>query len=109
MCGIAGEIRFDGCVPEVKTLQRICNAMENRGPDNSGILQHGPIALGHRRLKIFDLSEHGQQPMYDPHLGLAAVFNGAIYNFPELLLSVAYSSQIMFKNYWLHLKTIKPR
>lgn len=84
MCGIAGEIRFDGSAPEVKTLQRICNAMESRGPDNSGILQYGPIALGHRRLKIFDLSEHGQQPMYDPHLGLGAVFNGAIYNFPEL-------------------------
>ncbi|MGE3317818.1 MAG: N-acetylglutaminylglutamine amidotransferase [Candidatus Berkiella sp.] len=84
MCGIAGEIRFDGTIPEVKTLQRICNAMENRGPDNSGIIQHGSIALGHRRLKIFDLSEHGQQPMFDPHLGLAAVFNGAIYNFPEL-------------------------
>lgn len=84
MCGIAGEFRFDGELPEIKTLQMICNAMEKRGPDSSGVMQHGPIALGHRRLKIFDLSERGQQPMYDPHLGLGVVFNGAIYNFFEL-------------------------
>jgi asparagine synthase (glutamine-hydrolysing) len=44
----------------------------------------GPIALGHRRLKIIDLSERGAQPMVDPGLGLSAVFNGCIYNYREL-------------------------
>ncbi|HZA09622.1 N-acetylglutaminylglutamine amidotransferase, partial [Mycobacterium sp.] len=44
----------------------------------------GAVALGHRRLKILDLSERGAQPMVDPELGLAAVFNGLIYNYREL-------------------------
>src|SRR5690606_34687086 len=41
-------------------------------------------AYGHRRLKIMDLSDAAQQPMFDPQLGLGIVFNGAVYNHPEL-------------------------
>jgi asparagine synthase (glutamine-hydrolysing) len=49
-----------------------------------GMFSQGNKALGHRRLKIIDLSESAQQPMVDNHLGLAIVFNGAIYNYKEL-------------------------
>jgi len=84
MCGIAGEIRFDGLGADVAAVARITEAMHRRGPDGHGVHAAGPVALGHRRLKIIDLSERGAQPMVDPELGLAAVFNGCIYNFREL-------------------------
>ncbi len=84
MCGIAGEIRFDGHPADVEAVARITEALQRRGPDGSGVHAAGAIALGHRRLKIIDLSERGAQPMVDPELGLAAVFNGCIYNFREL-------------------------
>ncbi|MDT7616272.1 MAG: hypothetical protein QOF00_3719 [Pseudonocardiales bacterium] len=84
MCGIAGEIRFDGGTADAEAVARITAAMHRRGPDGSGVHASGPIALGHRRLKIIDLSERGAQPMVDPGLGLSAVFNGCIYNYREL-------------------------
>ena len=84
MCGIAGEIRFDGQQVNIKAIQRITDAMTPRGPDGGGILQRNDVAFGHRRLKIIDLSERGQQPMVDSQLGLSMVFNGCIYNYPAL-------------------------
>ena len=57
-------------------------ALQRRGPDDSGQWQSGPVALGHRRLKIIDLSDRSHQPMVDAELTL--VFNGAIYNYREL-------------------------
>ena len=57
---------------------RPCTAV---GRTARGVHAAGPIALGHRRLKIIDLSERGGQPMVDAELGLAAVFNGCIYNY----------------------------
>ena len=58
--------------------------MAPRGPDGSGIWVNGPVALGHRRLAIIDLSAAGAQPMADPQLGLTVVFNGCIYNYEAL-------------------------
>ncbi len=58
--------------------------MAARGPDACGFHSQGPLALGHRRLKIMDLAPASGQPMVDHQLGLALVFNGAIYNYPEL-------------------------
>jgi asparagine synthase (glutamine-hydrolysing) len=84
MCGICGEIRFDETAADVGAVEKMACAMDSRGPDSSGILAQGRVALGHRRLKIIDLSEHSQQPMFDAELGLGIVFNGAIYNYPEL-------------------------
>jgi asparagine synthase (glutamine-hydrolysing) len=84
MCGIAGEVRFDGAAADVEAVARITAAMHRRGPDGSGLHAAGAIALGHRRLKIIDLSERGAQPMVDAELGLTAVFNGCLYNYREL-------------------------
>ena len=58
--------------------------LEKRGPDDSGVWARGPVALGHRRLSIIDLSPMGAQPMVDPHEGLTVVFNGIIYNYKQL-------------------------
>ena len=84
MCGICGEIRFDGSAADVAAVDDMTCSMTRRGPDANGVFAKGPVALGHRRLKIIDLSERGSQPMVDPELGLALVFNGCIYNHREL-------------------------
>ncbi len=84
MCGICGEIRFDGSQPRIDTLQAMNAVLVPRGPDAGGIFQMNHLAVAHRRLKIIDLSEHAQQPMLDNDLGLGIVFNGCIYNYREL-------------------------
>ncbi|MCW2555523.1 MAG: hypothetical protein QOE74_110 [Mycobacterium sp.] len=84
MCGICGEIRFDGSSADVSAVARMTDAMASRGPDADGVVAYGPIALGHRRLAIIDLSQCGAQPMMDSDLGLTLVFNGCIYNYQDL-------------------------
>ncbi|MFI8481148.1 N-acetylglutaminylglutamine amidotransferase [Pseudomonas sp. NPDC078700] len=84
MCGIAGELRFDNQPADLAAVERITHHLAPRGPDAHGFHSQGPIALGHRRLKIMDLAEASGQPMIDSDLGLSMVFNGAIYNYPEL-------------------------
>lgn len=84
MCGICGEIRFDNVSPSINSIQRMVDSLAPRGPDGSGIVQMNHLAVGHRRLKIIDLSEQAQQPMIDNELGLGIVYNGAIYNYPQL-------------------------
>jgi asparagine synthase (glutamine-hydrolysing) len=84
MCGICGEIRWDGHAADVGAVARMTGAMTSRGPDADGVVAHGPVALGHRRLSIIDLSARGGQPMVDADLGLTLVFNGCIYNYQEL-------------------------
>ncbi|HZZ49003.1 MAG TPA: N-acetylglutaminylglutamine amidotransferase [Pseudonocardia sp.] len=84
MCGIAGELRFNGTAADATAVARMCDTMLERGPDGSGIVASGRIALGHRRLKIIDLSEKASQPMVDPELGLTVAYNGCIYNYREL-------------------------
>ena len=84
MCGICGEIRFDGTMASVPAVAKMAEAMAPRGPDGAGIVARDAIAFGHRRLTIIDLSVKSSQPMVDPTLGLTIVFNGCIYNYPEL-------------------------
>src|SRR3954469_1716894 len=89
MCGIAGELRFDGRPADAAVLARMSAALEPRGPDGHGVWVQDGAGLGHRRLSIIDLSERGAQPMVDPHLGLAVAFNGCIYNYRELRRELA--------------------
>ncbi|YCH20031.1 N-acetylglutaminylglutamine amidotransferase [Pseudomonas sp. D1-3] len=84
MCGIAGELRFDNQPADLAAVERITHHLAPRGPDAHGFHSRGPVAFGHRRLKIMDLAEASGQPMIDNDLGLSMVFNGAIYNYPEL-------------------------
>ena len=83
MCRIAGI--YD---PRVKNLQQqivhMRDSMKHGGPDDEGILVHQtlPLAFGHRRLSLIDLSAAGHQPMIDDQLTI--VYNGEIYNYKEL-------------------------
>jgi asparagine synthase (glutamine-hydrolysing) len=84
MCGIGGEFRYDGQGADGDAVRRMLPCLADRGPDGEGFWQRGPVALGHRRLRIIDLSETGSQPMTDDELGLTLVFNGCIYNYKQL-------------------------
>jgi len=84
MCGICGELNFSGGTASPVAVAAMAQAMERRGPDAAGLWSNGSAALGHRRLKIIDLSERAQQPMVDPDLGLSIAFNGCIYNYKDL-------------------------
>jgi asparagine synthase (glutamine-hydrolysing) len=84
MCGICGELRFDGQAPDETVLKSMIDVLARRGPDAGGQYISGPVAFGHRRLAVIDLSERSSQPMVDSTLDLVLVFNGTIYNYPEL-------------------------
>jgi asparagine synthase (glutamine-hydrolysing) len=108
MCGLCGELRFDGGAPDMAGLSRMLARLARRGPDDEGVHADGPLALGHRRLSIIDLSAHSHQPMVDLDLGLTLVFNGTIYNYRELrreLVALGYrffsegDSEVIVKAY----------
>jgi asparagine synthase (glutamine-hydrolysing) len=84
MCGVCGEITFDGRPASAARVEKMTEAMVARGPDGVGVVHRGRFAFGHRRLKIIDLSEASAQPFVDNALGLTIVFNGCIYNYKEL-------------------------
>jgi asparagine synthase (glutamine-hydrolysing) len=84
MCGFSGELRTDGQAADAGAVARMAETMHRRGPDGAGVYAQGPLALGHRRLQVIDLSAKAAQPMVEPELGLALVFNGCLYNYPEL-------------------------
>jgi asparagine synthase (glutamine-hydrolysing) len=84
MCGATGEVRLDGRTPDLAAVSAMADAMAPRGPDAAGAWSQGRVALGHRRLKIIDLSEAGAQPMVDSELGLTIAWNGCIYNYRQL-------------------------
>jgi asparagine synthase (glutamine-hydrolysing) len=84
MCGICGQYNFVTGAPVASDdIKSMTNALVHRGPDDEGQYISGPIGLGFRRLSIIDL-EGGHQPMSDSDRSVHVVFNGEIYNFPEL-------------------------
>ncbi len=84
MCGICGEFRFDAQFANLDLVRRMTERLRPRGPDDEGLFADGAVAFGHRRLAIIDLSPRSHQPFVDLETGLTIVFNGTIYNYPEL-------------------------
>jgi asparagine synthase (glutamine-hydrolysing) len=84
MCGICGQFNYERMAPvSLRDVQAMARSIVHRGPDDEGYYVNGPIGLGFRRLSIIDL-EGGHQPMSDADETVRVVFNGEIYNFPEL-------------------------
>ena len=85
MCGIAGLVDFRR-QSNLETLKKMTDVLFHRGPDDGGYFfegfEHSRVGLGHRRLSILDLSNHGHQPMAFGHLTM--VYNGEVYNFKEI-------------------------
>ena len=80
MCGIAGIVGSPGSQSRISAMTA---ALRHRGPDESGIYLDDGAALGHTRLSIIDLSS-GTQPIHNEDKNLWIVFNGEIFNYPEL-------------------------
>jgi len=84
MCGIAGIYNLNQESADIRVIQAMTRMLEHRGPDDEGYFIKDHVALGHRRLSILDLSERGKQPMISENGEWVIVFNGCIYNYPEL-------------------------
>ena len=84
MCGICGQYSYERQAPvSRREIEKMARSIVHRGPDDEGYYINGPLGLGFRRLSIIDL-EGGHQPMSDAEESVRVVFNGEIYNFPEL-------------------------
>lgn len=82
MCGFTG---FVGATDNrEQVLENMMNTIVHRGPDSSGFFIDDDAALGFRRLSIIDVSETGDQPLYNEDKTLVLTFNGEIYNYPKL-------------------------
>ena len=84
MCGICGQLRFDGAGVKTDTLSVMMAKIARRGPDSNGQWVKDDVGFGHQRLSVIDLSSYGAQPMVDDALSLTLVFNGTIYNYQAL-------------------------
>lgn len=89
MCGIAGRVNFLSGAPVSETAVRgMCSLVGHRGPDGEGTMVDGSVGLGHRRLAIIDLSPAGHQPMAAAGGRVWITFNGEIYNFQEVRVTL---------------------
>lgn len=84
MCGIAGVLQLDGSPADPRVLQAMGQAIAHRGPDGDGTWTDGPLGFAHRRLAILDLSDAAAQPFVHASGRYVTVYNGELYNFPEL-------------------------
>ena len=84
MCGIAGVLQMDGAPVAPEIIRAMTGLIAHRGPDGEGHVVEGPVAIGHRRLAIIDLSDSASQPMESPDGRYVLSYNGELYNFREL-------------------------
>jgi asparagine synthase (glutamine-hydrolysing) len=96
MCGLFGALSFTNQGIDKRLAQAMSEKVARRGPDDKGEWFDGPVMLGHRRLSIIDLSAAGHQPMHDVQQRFSIVFNGTIYNYPEL------REELLTKGYQFH-------
>src|SRR5438309_2305899 len=84
MCGIVGKLYPQADRPvEPEALRAMCESLVHRGPDDAGYYLKGNVGLAMRRLSIIDV-DTGKQPIHGEDRDVWTVFNGEIYNFPEL-------------------------
>jgi asparagine synthase (glutamine-hydrolysing) len=83
MCGIVGVVGSSRLPVDEAVLRAMNDALWHRGPDDDGFLVRDRVGLGMRRLSIIDVAG-GRQPMHNEDKSVWAVFNGEIYNYPEL-------------------------
>ena len=84
MCGICGWVDWNGAADEA-VVRRMSDRLADRGPDGEGMWRDpsGIAVLGHRRLRVLDLSDRADQPMQDPG-GDVLVYNGEVYSYVQL-------------------------
>ena len=97
MCGILGLL--DNKFLDKKVFSNMLNALNHRGPDNTGIWRDksNGFLIGHKRLSIQDLSSNGNQPMISDSARYVISFNGEIYNHLLLRKEIESISNIKWK------------
>jgi asparagine synthase (glutamine-hydrolysing) len=87
MCGIAGilDLRSRVVADAEGEIEAMAEAIRHRGPDDAGHFVGDGVALANRRLAIIDVSRAGHQPMANEDGSLVIVYNGELYNFPDLM------------------------
>ncbi len=89
VCGICGQIFADKSKKVTQHhIKKMCSVLKHRGPDDEGVFVQDHVGLGHRRLSVIDVGPTGHQPMCNEDRTIWIVFNGEIYNFPELRCSL---------------------
>ena len=89
MCGIVGFNWEDG-----KKIKMLAELLRHRGPEQEGFHVGDGVSIGHKRLKIIDLSEKGRQPIYNEDGNICVTYNGEIFNFPEIKQSLEKEGHI---------------
>ncbi len=89
MCGINGVFWYGGGTPDRELVRAQAHVQRHRGPDDADVWVDGAVALAHRRLSIVDLSPGGHQPMANEDGSVHVVFNGELYNWPEVMPQLA--------------------
>ena len=84
MCGIFSLTNLDNKPIDLLLMKRMCSKMEHRGPDGEGFWSEKNLFLGHKRLKILDLSENGKQPMLSNNNRYVLSYNGEVYNYKKI-------------------------
>lgn len=85
MCGFFGVVYRDGaCLPSEERLRASAQTLAHRGPDAHGVFTTPGAGLAHTRLSLVDLNERSNQPFWDATHRHVIVYNGEVYNFPEL-------------------------
>lgn len=98
MCGIAGIVTWEkGRIVPSSVVHRMCETIVHRGPDDEGIYADGGVGLGMRRLSIIDLAG-GHQPVHNEDKTVWIVFNGEIFNFPDLRKDLERRSHRFYTN-----------
>jgi asparagine synthase (glutamine-hydrolysing) len=87
VCGITGKLSLSRAVEE-SLLERMCAAIEHRGPDSRGVFLDDGIGLGVQRLRVIDL-ETGDQPIVNEDESIVVILNGEIYNYEQLRVELA--------------------
>ena len=79
LCGFTGEV-----IDRDEVIKQMTDKITHRGPDSSGVYQDGGVSMGFRRLSIIDITDAGDQPIYNEDKTLVLTFNGEIYNYQSL-------------------------
>jgi asparagine synthase (glutamine-hydrolysing) len=82
MCGVVGKVSLTKPVTR-ELLERMCSAVEHRGPDSRGVYLSEGVGLGIQRLRVIDLNT-GDQPIFNEDRSVVVILNGEIYNYKEL-------------------------
>lgn len=93
MCGIAGFNWQDG-----RLIKQLTDLLVHRGPEQEGFHVGDGVSLGHRRLKIIDLSENANQPLYNEDRRICIVYNGEVFNFQSLRAELIRDGHVFQSN-----------